>query len=75
LLIHTDDCDAAGEDEQILKDIFSKLNSIWSIKHVDAEYMLGITRKITNELLACSCGQPDTVTLNANMASANCAQL
>jgi len=47
LLIHTDDCDAAGEDEQILKDIFSKLNSIWSIKHVDAEYMLGITRKIT----------------------------
>ena len=47
VLIHTDDCDAAGEDEQILKDIFSKLNSIWSIKHVDAEYMLGITRKIT----------------------------
>jgi len=47
VLIHTDDCDACGEDDQILEQIFSKLNQIWSIKIVDPEYMLGITRKIT----------------------------
>ena len=47
VLIHTDDCDSAGEDEKILNDIFDKLNDIWSIKPTDSEYMLGIVRKIT----------------------------
>ena len=46
MLIHTDDCDGAGEDEQILSDIFSKINLIWTIKLTDSEYMLGISRKI-----------------------------
>ena len=47
MLIHTDDCDGAGEDEQILTEIFVKINTIWSIKPTDPEYMLGISRKIT----------------------------
>ena len=47
MLIHTDDCDGAGEDEQILSEIFVKINTIWSIKPTDPEYMLGISRKIT----------------------------
>ena len=47
VLIHTDDCDGAGEDDEILEAIFSKLNDIWSVKIVDDEYMLGVTRSIT----------------------------
>lgn len=34
MLIHTDDCDGAGEDEQIMDAI-------------DSEYMLGVSRKLT----------------------------
>jgi hypothetical protein len=47
MLIHTDDCDGAGEDEQILTDIFRKINTIWKVKPTDPEYMLGISRKVT----------------------------
>ena len=47
MLIHTDDCDGAGEDDEILEAIFNKLNDIWSVKIVDDEYMLGVTRSIT----------------------------
>ena len=47
VIVHTDDCDGAGEDETILRAIFDKMNQIWSIKEVDAEYMLGISRKLT----------------------------
>ena len=47
MLIHTDDCDGAGEDEQIMKAIFDKINDIWRVKLTDPEYMLGVSRKIT----------------------------
>ena len=46
-LIHTDDIDAAGEDDEILDAIFKQLHSTWSIKETDSEYMLGVTRKLT----------------------------
>jgi site-specific DNA-cytosine methylase len=47
MLIHTDDCDGAGEDEQIMTAIYDKINDIWSVKSTDSEYMLGISRKLT----------------------------
>jgi hypothetical protein len=47
LLIHTDDCDGVGEDDQILDAIYSKINDIWSVKLTDPEYMLGVSRKLT----------------------------
>ena len=37
LFIHTDDCDGAGEDEQILQGIFNKINQIWKVKPTDPE--------------------------------------
>jgi site-specific DNA-cytosine methylase len=48
LLIHTDDVDAAGEDDQILDDIFDTLNNTWSVKPTNPDYMLGISRKLTH---------------------------
>jgi site-specific DNA-cytosine methylase len=47
LLIHTDDCDGAGEDDQIMDEIFTKINEIWEVKIIDPEYMLGVSRKLT----------------------------
>ena len=47
MLIHTDDCDGIGEDQEILTAVFDKLNQIWSVKLTDPEYMLGVSRRIT----------------------------
>ena len=47
MLIHTDDCDGAGEDQEIMQAIFNKINDIWKVKLTDPEYMLGVSRKMT----------------------------
>ena len=47
MIIHTDDCDAAGEDETILDNLFKLLHHIWEIKVIEPDFMLGINRKLT----------------------------
>ena len=40
----TDDADLIGEDEEILKQIYQKVNAKWECKLTDPEYMLGVRR-------------------------------
>lgn len=46
-MIHTDDVDAIGESEEDLTFIFDIMHSIWQIKIVDSNYVLGVSRNIT----------------------------
>ena len=48
-MIHTDDVDAIGETDEDLDFIFKMLDDVWKVKMVDAEYILGVTRKLQLE--------------------------
>ena len=45
-VIWTDDVDMVGEQEQVLKEIYRKINATWECKLTDPEYMLGVKREI-----------------------------
>ena len=47
--IHTDDCDAIGTTEAILTDIYTAHDTRWQAKIVDANFLLGIHRKVQTE--------------------------
>ena len=43
-LIHTDDVDMIGSNEEMLKEIFQKCDKKWECKEVSSEFILGIKR-------------------------------
>ena len=45
-LIHTDDCDMIGDNDEILMEVYNIVNKRWKSKLVDASFMLGIKRTI-----------------------------
>ncbi|MBR57343.1 MAG: hypothetical protein CMH54_04715 [Myxococcales bacterium] len=45
ILIHTDDVDAAGTSDEILDEIYDAMDKEWKVKEVNADYVLGVTRK------------------------------
>ena len=47
MLVWVDDCDIVGESDELLEEIYSKINQRWESKKVDPSYMLGIKREIT----------------------------
>ena len=47
ILIWTDDVDMVGEDEAVLREIYTIINKQWESKIVDPSYMLGVKRDIT----------------------------
>jgi len=49
MLIHTDDCDAVGSSDEILKEIMKAMDTEWKVKEVTSEYILGVTRKQVTE--------------------------
>ena len=49
LLIHTDDLDANGTDQEVLDYIFETLDEPWSIKKTEPNFMLGINRKVSKD--------------------------
>ena len=50
VLIHTDDLDANGTDQEILDCIFKTLDERWSIKKTEPDFMLGINRKVSMDM-------------------------
>lgn len=57
----TDDADMVGDDDDILQEIASKINSIWECKLTDPEYMLGVRRVVTET--------PDEMSVNLTMTA------
>ena len=49
ILIHADDLDADGTDDEILDCIFDTLDKRWSIKATAPDFMLGIKRTVKND--------------------------
>ena len=49
LLIHVDDCDIAGTTQLIVTDVIDVCKTIWKIKEVDPEYMLGVRRRVKRD--------------------------
>ena len=47
VLIHTDDCDAYGEDMSILHDINNIMNDKWTTEIIDASFVLGVKRELS----------------------------
>ena len=47
VLIHTDDCDAYGEDMSILHDINNIMNDKWTTEIVDSSFVLGVKRELS----------------------------
>ena len=46
LLIHTDDCDCVGDNDEILKFIADAMHERWEIKVTDSDFMLGVKRTL-----------------------------
>ena len=46
-LIHTDDVDMIGSDDDMLREIYDKCHSKWGCKEVSSDFMLGIKRNRT----------------------------
>ena len=47
MVVHVDDCDGAGQGDQIMQDMLKVCKSIWKCEEVPANYMLGIKRTLT----------------------------
>jgi hypothetical protein len=45
-LVHTDDCDCIGSNEEINKYIADAMHKRWEIKFTDPEFMLGVKREL-----------------------------
>ena len=45
-LIHADDCDMIGDNDEILMEVYNIVNKRWKSKLVDASFMLGTKRTI-----------------------------
>ena len=43
-LIHTDDCDMVGSNDEMMNEIFEVLNKKWGCKKVDPGFVLGVKR-------------------------------
>jgi hypothetical protein len=48
MLVWTDDCDCVGEGDEVLNEVFKRINAKWESKIVDASYILGMKRTVTN---------------------------
>ena len=46
IVVYVDDCDGAGEGEQIIQDMLIVCKSIWKCEEVSADFMLGIKRTL-----------------------------
>jgi hypothetical protein len=55
MLIHTDDIDMIGDEQEDLKDIYARLSKKWECKVVDPSYVLGVRRTITwnSDVMTC----------------------
>ena len=49
MCVHVDDCDGAGEGNQIMQDVLAVCKSIWKCEEVSANFMLGIKRTLALE--------------------------
>ena len=58
-LIHTDDADVIGDNDEVLQAVYSKISNTWTCKQVDPSFMLGIKRTVTET--------PDEMTVTCTM--------
>jgi hypothetical protein len=49
VLIHTDDCDAYGQDLKVLNEINDAMNNEWKTELVDREIILGVKRTLVTD--------------------------
>ena len=47
MIAHVDDCDMAGEGDQILNEAFEVCQEIWKCEKVSSDFMLGIRRRLS----------------------------
>jgi hypothetical protein len=49
MLAHVDDCDIAGDDDELLEEILEGCKAIWKVEVVSSDFMLGIRRRVSND--------------------------
>ena len=49
MLAHVDDCDIAGENDELLEEILEGCKAIWKVEVVSSDFMLGIRRRVSND--------------------------
>ena len=48
-LIYTDDCDIIGESDEMMREIFDIVDAKWGAKVVDAAFVLGVKRELSED--------------------------
>ena len=49
MLAHVDDCDIAGDGDELLEEILEGCKAIWKVEVVSSDFMLGIRRRVNND--------------------------
>ena len=47
MLAHVNDCDIAGDNDELLSEILAVCKTIWNVEVVSSDFMLGIRRRVT----------------------------